>query len=207
VEEEIEHKGKAKLNKDHGWNWADLETVLASIVDSSDDAIIGKTLNGIIMSWNPGAERIYGYSVGEIKGKSVSILVPRDRPDEIPEILKKLKQGEKVEHYETVRMKKDGKQIHVSLTISPIRNVIGKVMGASTIARDITKRKKTDEALKSSESQLKEQKMALEEKNTAFTQVIAQIEIEKNKIKEDITTNVNKILIPVLKKIVIVQLS
>jgi PAS domain S-box-containing protein len=125
---------------------------LASIVESSDDAIISKTLDGIIVSWNSGAERIYGYSAEEVKGCSVSILIPRERPNEEPQILARIKQGEHIEHYETVRMRKDGKLINVSLSISPIKDAAGKIIGVSKIARDITQRKRAEEALRESQA-------------------------------------------------------
>ncbi|UCC39579.1 MAG: PAS domain S-box protein [Candidatus Aminicenantes bacterium] len=129
---------------------------LAAIVESSNDAIIGKTLDGIITSWNIGAERIYGYTSKEIVGRSISILSPPGRPDEVPQILKKIKDGERIDQYETVRLRKNGKQIDVSLTISPIRNAAGKIIGASTVARNITAHKKADEALRESEHALRE---------------------------------------------------
>jgi two-component system, cell cycle sensor histidine kinase and response regulator CckA len=118
---------------------------LASIVSSSDDAIIGKTLEGIITSWNLGAERMYGYSATEAIGKSVSMLVPSGCPDEIPEILERLGRGETVEHYQTVRIRKDGKVVHVEITASPIRDAMESIVGASTIGRDITDRKRREE--------------------------------------------------------------
>jgi len=120
---------------------------LASIVSSSDDAIIGKTLDGIITSWNLGAERMYGYSAAEAIGKPVSILVPIGRPDEIPQILKRLKRGETVQHFETVRTRKDGKEIQIELTVSPIRDALENVVGASTIGRDISVRKAAEKHL------------------------------------------------------------
>jgi PAS domain S-box-containing protein len=120
---------------------------LAAIVESSEDAIIGKTLEGIITSWNRGAERIYGYSAEEIIGRPITTLVPPERPEEIPNILKKIRRGEKVEHYETVRVTKDGRRLNISLTISPIRDSTGNIVGASTIARDITERKRMEGAL------------------------------------------------------------
>jgi PAS domain S-box-containing protein len=122
---------------------------LAAIVESSDDAIIGKTLGGIIRTWNPGAERIYGYPSGEAIGQPISILVPPDRPDEVPQILERIKRGERVDHFETVRKRKDGSPIDVSLSISPILDASGNVVGASTIARDITvhKRAQKEQAL------------------------------------------------------------
>jgi len=119
----------------------------ASIVACSDDAIIGKTLDGTITSWNAGAERIYGYSEAEIIGKPVSILVPIDRPDEIPNILECLKRNEIVNHFETVRVRKDGKEIQVELTVSPIRDAMERIVGASTIGRDISERKQNEKEL------------------------------------------------------------
>jgi len=114
---------------------------LAAIVESSDDAIIGKTLDGIITSWNKGAENIYGYKHSEVVDKPICLLVPAERQDEVPELLARIKRGEHVERYETVRLKKDGSEIDVSLTISPIKNIEGRIVGASTIARDITEEK------------------------------------------------------------------
>jgi PAS domain S-box-containing protein len=125
---------------------------LASIVGSSNDAIVGKTLEGTIVSWNAAAERIYGYSAEEVKGRSISIIVPPDRADELPQIRERIEQGERVEHYETVRVRKDGKQIDVSITISPINDAAGNIVGASAIARDITERKRAEEALRESEA-------------------------------------------------------
>src|SRR5215211_9502876 len=118
---------------------------LAAIVESSDDVIIGKTLEGIITSWNKGAERIYGYSAEEAVGQPISMLVPPERPNEIPRILESIRRGEKVDHFETVRMTKDGRRLDISLTVSPIRNSSGDIVGAATIARDITERKRMEE--------------------------------------------------------------
>ena len=113
---------------------------LASLVDSADDAIISKTLEGIITSWNKGAERIFGYKPEEAIGHSVTLLIPPGHEDEEPTILSKLRAGERVEHYETVRIHKDGRLLYVSLTVSPIRDATGRIVGASKIARDITDR-------------------------------------------------------------------
>ena len=114
---------------------------LASIVAYSDDAIIGKTLDGIITSWNAGAERMYGYSANEAIGMSVSMLVPANHPDEIPEVLERLERGEIVDHFETVRVRKDGEEFHVEITASPIKDAMERIVGASTIGRDISVRK------------------------------------------------------------------
>lgn len=115
---------------------------LAAIVESSDDAILTKDLNGIILSWNRGAERLFGYTPAEAIGRSVTMLIPEDRPDEEPGILRRLRRGEKVDHYETVRRRKDGSLVHISLSVSPLRDENGTVVGASKIARDITERHK-----------------------------------------------------------------
>lgn len=117
---------------------------LASIVESCEDAIIGKTMDGTIVSWNAGAERLYGYQAVEMIGRSVSVLLPPYRPDELAEWLEKLKRGEPVENVETVRMRKDGSPVEVSITLSPIREASGKLVGASSVARDITRRKQEE---------------------------------------------------------------
>jgi len=124
---------------------------LAAIVESSDDAIIGKDPNGVITSWNKGAERLYGYSEKEVVGRSVSIIIPGERQDELARIMRKIEEGQFVEHFETLRRKKDGTVFPVSLTISPIKGAGGSIVGASTIARDITERKKAEEKLAASE--------------------------------------------------------
>jgi len=114
---------------------------LASIVESCEDAIVGETLDGVVTSWNTGAQRLYGYAPQEMIGRPVSILVPAFRSYDLPEIYDQLKRGQPLEPFETVRLRKDGKAIDVSLTVSPIRDRDGRVMGASTVARDITQRK------------------------------------------------------------------
>lgn len=114
--------------------------LLAAIVEFSDDAILSKTLDGIILTWNTAAQRLYGYTAEEIVGKSVSLLVPPDRPQEVADILAKLRRGEAVNHFESLRVHKDGHLVPVSLTISPVRDASGNVAAASSIARDITDR-------------------------------------------------------------------
>jgi PAS domain S-box-containing protein len=118
---------------------------LSAIVESSDDAIVSKDLNGIIMSWNAGAERLFGYTTDEVIGKSITILIPEERFDEEPGILERIRKGERINHYETVRRRKDGTMVDVSLTVSPIRNSEGRVIGASKIARDVTERKRAQQ--------------------------------------------------------------
>jgi two-component system NtrC family sensor kinase len=129
---------------------------LAAIVDSSDDAIIGQTLEGIITSWNRGAERLYGYTAAEVFGKPLSLLVPPDLPDDLPQLLMNLRRGEGIDHYETQRLHKDGTRRQVSLTISPIRDSAGRVVGASKIARDITERKRAQAALQQAYADLEQ---------------------------------------------------
>ena len=129
---------------------------LADIVTSSDDAIISKTLAGTIVSWNAGAERMYGYSASEVLGRSIfSILVPPELAHEVPGIMARLQRGEVVQHLETVRMRKDGRRIDVSLTVSPIRDPDGTVTGAAAIARDISERKRAEEALREREARIR----------------------------------------------------
>ncbi len=118
------------------------DLLLAAIVSSSDDAIVSKSLDGIITSWNEGAERIFGYTAEEMLGQSVLKLMPQDRKDEEPRILERLRRGERVEHFETVRVRKNGEHFNVSLTISPVKDSDGKIIGASKIARDITELKR-----------------------------------------------------------------
>lgn len=119
--------------------------LLASIVESSDDAILSKDIEGIILSWNQGAERLYGYSAQEVIGHPVSLLASPERADDFPRIMGTLKRGERVDHYETERMRKDGGIVQVSLVISPIRDASGQIVGASDIGRDITERKQLEE--------------------------------------------------------------
>ena len=125
---------------------------LAAIVEHSEDAIIGKDLNGTITSWNAAAERLYGYTAQEAVGQSISMIVPPDRQAELKAIMERLVRGEPVEHLETIRLHKDGTRIDVSLTVSPIKNAYGEVIGASKIAQDIGQRKQAEEALRTSEA-------------------------------------------------------
>lgn len=127
-----------------------------SIVNSSEDAIISKSLDGNITTWNKAAEKLFGYSSNEAIGKHISMLIPSDRLNEEPEISEKIKRGESVEHFETERVKKDGSRIFISLTESPIKNIYGIIIGASKIARDITERKEAEEKLQTSYKKLRE---------------------------------------------------
>ena len=126
---------------------ARVAALLAAIVNSSDDAIISKDFKGTVTSWNQGAERLFGYGADEIVGQSIRVLIPPDRQHEEAEILERLSQGERIEHYETVRRKKNGQLFDISLTVSPIRDAEGRLLGASKIARDITEQKRAQRAL------------------------------------------------------------
>ena len=127
----------------------------AAVIESSDDAIASGTLDGIIVSWNTGAQKIYGYTEAEAVGKPINMLVPPELPDEENKILELLKSGDRIEHFETVRVTKTGKRINVSLTISPIKDSTGRTVGISGIARDITERKLAEEALRAGEERLR----------------------------------------------------
>ena len=132
-------------------------------MESSDDAIVSKDLDGIITSWNQGAERLFGYAAAEVIGKPITILIPPERQDEEPAVLERVRRGERVDHYETVRRRKDGSLVDISLTVSPVRDAHGRVLGASKIARDITERKRAQE----------QQKLLLEEMNHRIRNLFA----------------------------------
>ena len=127
---------------------------LASIVDSSDDAVIGKTLDGIVTAWNRAAEAIFGYAEDEIVGRPITLLLPPDRLQEESMILDQLKQGDRLRHYETVRLRKDGSAIEVSLTISPIIGAAGQIIGASKIVRDITAERRSRSRIEELQAEL-----------------------------------------------------
>ena len=129
---------------------------LAAIVESSEDAIVSKTLDGVITSWNQGAERLFGYTAAEAVGQPITLIIPPERLDEEPAILERLRRGERVEHFETVRVAKDGRRLDISLTISPVRDGSGRIIGASKIARDITERKRAEAALREQARLLRE---------------------------------------------------
>ena len=122
--------------------------LLAAIVSDSDDAIVSKTLDGTILSWNAAAQRLYGYSAAEAVGQPIDLIVPEDRRDEERAILEQLREGQRIDHYETERVARDGHRIDVSLTISPLRDEYGSIVGASKVARDITERKRAEERLR-----------------------------------------------------------
>jgi PAS domain S-box-containing protein len=129
---------------------------LAAVVESSSDAIVSKDLNGIVMSWNKGAERLFGYTAEEAVGKPITILIPSDRQDEEPAILNRIRAGEQLDHFETVRRCKDGRMVDISLTISPIRDSAGTIVGASKIARDISDQKSAEAEVRESERRLQD---------------------------------------------------
>jgi PAS domain S-box-containing protein len=134
------------------WPTTDAPALLAAIVESSEDAIIAKDLNGIILACNAAAERIFGYSADELIGRPVLMLIPRDRQQEEAAILSRIRAGERVDHFETVRMRKDGTLIDISLTVSAVRDASGAIVGASKVARDITSRKRTEAAVAAQEA-------------------------------------------------------
>jgi len=134
------------------FNPDDNRRILAAIIESSDDAIIAKDLDGIILSWNRGAERMYGYSASEAIGRPISFLIPGDQRHEFDEILKRIRGDQPVALHETRRLTKDGRELDISLTVSPIKNSAGQILGASTIERDITEQKRVEEALRGSEA-------------------------------------------------------
>jgi PAS domain S-box-containing protein len=133
----------------------ELAARLAAIVNSSDDAIVSKTLDGIIQSWNRGAELIFGYSAAEAVGQHITLIIPEDRRAEEDQVLASLRRGEKIDHFETVRRAKDGRLVDISLTVSPVIDSQGRIIGASKIARDITARKRAAEALRESEERFR----------------------------------------------------
>src|SRR5438477_2192409 len=123
---------------------ADARARLAAIVDSSEDAIVSKTLDGIITSWNPAAERMFGWTAAEAIGRPITLIVPEAQRAEEDDVLARVRRGERVEHFDTVRVTKDGRLVDVSLTVSPVRDSAGRVVGASKIARDISERRRVE---------------------------------------------------------------
>ncbi|HEX8617301.1 MAG TPA: ATP-binding protein [Thermoanaerobaculia bacterium] len=154
------------LSEGHAAAW------LSAIIESADDAIVSKTLDGIITSWNDGASRIFGYSAHEVIGKPVVILIPPDHQDEEPHILARIRRGDRIEHYETVRVRKDGALVDISLTVSPIKDPDGRIIGASKIARDISERKRA-------EAELREQREVIETVNRIGQMVAAELDLHK----------------------------
>jgi PAS domain S-box-containing protein len=147
IEEEL-RKAHEELRRRTSQQIFDYRTRLAAVVDSSEDAIIGKDLDGTITAWNKGAEHMYGYSAEEVVGKSINLIVPRETPNEIPEIMAKIRLGQSLEHYEATRITRDGRGLTISLTVSPIRDSEGTIIGASAIGRDITEQKRAEDQLR-----------------------------------------------------------
>jgi PAS domain S-box-containing protein len=164
--------------------------LLAAIVDSSDDAIVGKDLNGIITNWNEGARRIFGYDESEIIGKSILTLIPPELRAEESVIIGRIRQGERVEHFETRRVRKDGSHVELSLTVSPIRDAEGRVIGASKIARDITDRKRIERDLAVAQAQLQSHATELEkrvhDRTRALQKTIAELEAFSYSLTHDL---------------------
>ena len=182
---------------------------LAVIVESSDDAIISKTLDGTITSWNSGAEKVYGYSAEEVVGRPISILVPPERPDEMAGILKRVKRREAVGHYETVRVTKDGRRLDISLTVSPIKGPDGNVTGASTISRDITEHKRAEEQVRhlneTLERRIEERTAQLAERERQLRELVGKLitaqEEERQRVARELHDGPTQVVIAVHQRL------
>ena len=167
---------------------------LAAIVEFSEDAIVSKDLNGVITSWNNGAERLFGYKAAEAIGRPVMMLIPPDRINEEPGILDRIRRGERIDHYETVRVRKDGTKLDISLTVSPILDAHGHIIGASKTARDITDRKRMEAELKAwnekLESRVQEQKIQLleeaRERKRLEAEIASAVEAERLRLGQEL---------------------
>lgn len=172
---------------------------LAAIVQSSDDAIFSKNLDGIITSWNAAAERIFGYTADEIVGRSITLLIPPDRLHEEATILSKLRRGERIDHFETVRRRKDGALLDVSVTISPVKDSTGKITGASKIARNITERKQAERALDAARAELARKNEELEsrvqERTASLREAVAQMEEFSYTVSHDLRAPLRGMLV------------
>ena len=156
----------------------DVATHLAAIIASSDDAIVSKTLEGVITSWNPGAQRIFGYTAEEAVGKSIRLIIPKERWAEEDEVLAQVGRGERVDHFETVRRAKDGRMVNISLTVSPVKDQSGKIVGASKVARDITERKRAEAELERLLASEKESRRQAEEASRLKDEFLAVVSHE-----------------------------
>jgi PAS domain S-box-containing protein len=156
---------------------------LAAIVESSEDAIVGKSLDRIITSWNAGAERLYQYSAAEARGRPITILLPPERYDESVQIVERIVRGERIDHFETVHVRKDGRPVDVSLTISPIRDAAGKIAGASLISRDITERKRAEEAVRTAHAALERNR---EELRALAARLLTAQEEERRRVSREL---------------------
>src|SRR5579871_3195952 len=169
----------ANTGNDDSWNVSQRlreepqTDLLFAIVNSSDDAIISKDLNGVVTTWNQGAERLFGYTAEEAIGRMIAeLVIPDDRQAEEPEILARMRRGERIDHFETVRRRKDGSLLDISLTISPVKDQSGTIIGASKIARDITDRKRAEKAMTSLNAQLKADLAAMARMQQLSTRLI-----------------------------------
>lgn len=172
--------------------------LLAAIVESSDDAIISKSLSGIIQSWNSAAERIYGYTKAEAVGQPITMLIPEERLPEETLILEKIRRGERVDHFETVRIHKDGSQVLVSLTVSPIKDATGQIIGASKSARDITERKRIEEDLKALtlelDSRVSQRTRALTDSQDRLRGLATQLSLAEERVRRSLATELHDYL-------------
>ena len=172
--------------------------LLAAIVESSDDAIISKSLTGVIQSWNAAAERIYGYTKAEAVGQPITMLIPKDRLPEETLILEKIKRGERIDHFETVRIRKDGNSVLVSLTVSPIKDATGQIIGASKSARDITERKRIEEDLKSLtlelDSRVSQRTHALTVTQDRLRGLATQLSLAEERVRRSLATDLHDYL-------------
>ena len=163
---------------------------IASIVESSDDAILSKSLQGIITTWNAGAQRVFGYTAEEAIGKPVTMLMPPERQNEEPQILERIRRGDRIDHYETIRQRKDGTLIDISLTVSPVKDADGNVIGASKIARDITDRKRAEQDARDARRQLAQVNQELErriyERTASLQEAVAQMEEFSHTVSHDL---------------------
>ncbi len=180
----------ANYTESHQLQDVDAGRRLAAIVESSDDAIISKDLNGRILTWNQSAQQIFGYTAEEAIGRSITMLIPPGSEDEEIEILSKIRRGERVGHYETIRSRKDGSLVSVSLTVSPVRDVHNRIVGASKIARDITERKRADEELRAARRELANLNAELEkrvaDRTAALTEAVSQLEAYSHTVSHDL---------------------
>jgi PAS domain S-box-containing protein len=168
--------------------------LLAAIVDSSDDAIISKNLEGVITSWNQGAERIFGFTAAEAVGKSITMIIPKERLDEETGILRRLKKGERIDHFETVRLRKDGTKLDISITVSPVKDRTGRITGASKVARDITEKKQLDRAMRENEERLRALAAGLESEVLKRTRELDQRNAEAVEQTERVQDLSNRLL-------------
>ena len=172
----------------------DASAYLAAIIQSSDDAILSKDLNGIIQSCNPSAERLFGYSSAELIGQPVRLLIPADRQSEEDDILARIRRGERIEHFETIRQRKDGQLLDISLTVSPVRNAKGDIVGISKIARDITERRRAEQAMAEQREgfERERQATAAEREHLLRAERLARSEAEKaSRLKDDFVAMVS----------------